>query len=347
MRYTQPQNGPIQIDWSNPITRGLAATFDMRFGAPVDILSRYTAGSGQFTRVTCVLGIGQKKSGFTSDGSKTILGANPTSAVVISAPPSSGTIKPFFSQRPSGGGVQYSFGANWNTAFGATAGTLGMLTNGSISLTSASVITGQLDVYGYSITSTTTGQLYVRGQPVPTTVTSSGYPSITSPEFNVLSHLSTSSFNDTSTPYLCLWNRALSAVEHASLAANPWQLFRSPQRVLVAATGGGTSYSYTATGGVSLSGTALTLRGRVLAGLGGLSLAGAASLVFTTAVQSLTVTPVGGLTLSGIATMVRTIVKVASGGITVSGSAAVSLTPDPTPTSTRHFKRGRRPRTKT
>lgn len=103
----------------------------------------------------------------------------------------------------------------------------------------------------------------------------------------------------------------------------------------------------TTSGGISLSGAALTLRGRVLAGLGGLTFSGAASLVFTSAIQSLTVTPIGGLVISGVATMVRSVVKAVSGGINLAGSSTTSLTPDPTPVIQRHFKRGRRPRTKT
>lgn len=243
MPYQQPQSGPPLVDWSNPITRSLAAVFDMTGNSPVNIISGYRAGSGQFVRLATQAGLGLKKTGTTSDGLASFLGANPTSAVVMAAVPSVATMKPFFSQRPSGGGAQWSFGANWNSGFVASAGELGLNTNGNINLSSTGAITGNLDVYGYTVDSATTGQLYIKGRPVATTVTGSGYPVISGPEFNLMSHTGAGASNDAAMPYLCLWNRALSPSEHASLAANPWQIFldhdEEEEHLLYVQTAGG------------------------------------------------------------------------------------------------------------
>lgn len=99
-------------------------------------------------------------------------------------------------------------------------------------------------------------------------------------------------------------------------------------------------------GGLTFSGDARPIRSRLKSAAGGLTFAGAASLTFFAAVQSLVVTAVGGINFSGAATKVRSIVRTVTGGVIFAGNATIQLTPDPTPTSTRHFKRGRRPRTR-
>lgn len=249
MLYNQPQGGPLQIDWSNPITRGLAAVFDMSGRVPVDVLSRYSGSAANYTRAASSAGVGLKKNNANVDGQRSILGANPNSAIVISAPTSIATIKPFFSQRPAAGGGQYTFAANMDVGFAASAGTLTLSTNGVVQMTSSAAITGSTAMYGYSLTSSSTGQLYVNGAPVTTSTTNTGYPTITGPDFNVLSHTSTAAFNDTTTPLLVLWNRALTDAEHKSLAANPWQIFldedEETEALFPVAAAGGTTVTCT------------------------------------------------------------------------------------------------------
>lgn len=109
---------------------------------------------------------------------------------------------------------------------------------------------------------------------------------------------------------------------------------------------GGTTYSYTASGGFLFSGTSLPIRSLVRAATGGVLFSGASSVSFTSAVQSLIVVAAGGINFSGIATKLRGVVKTTSGGIIFGGSSATVLTPDPNPTASRAFKRGRRPRTR-
>lgn len=102
----------------------------------------------------------------------------------------------------------------------------------------------------------------------------------------------------------------------------------------------------TTSGGVAFSGASTVLRSLVRTASGGLLFSGAASLSFSSAVQSLVVTATGGINFSGAATKIRGIVRTVTGGVIFGGSASVTLTPDPNPTTKRHFKRGRRPRTR-
>lgn len=105
--------------------------------------------------------------------------------------------------------------------------------------------------------------------------------------------------------------------------------------------GGTLTYSYTGTGGISLSGTATRTRGTVKTGTGGITIAGSApqargtvktgsggiALAGTAAqTRGRAFTGSGGLSLGGVASVFRGAMRAASGGISFAGSAAVSAT---------------------
>lgn len=126
-----------------------------------------------------------------------------------------------------------------------------------------------------------------------------------------------------------------------SVSANPWQLFKSPQRMLFApAVGGPATYSYTASGGFILSGTAPAVRGITKTATGGATFSGSAAqsrgavksasggILFagTAALaRGKAYATSGGLTLSGAATVLRGLAKTASGGILFAGASPVSF----------------------
>jgi hypothetical protein len=89
-------------------------------------------------------------------------------------------------------------------------------------------------------------------------------------------------------------------------------------------SGGPQTLTVTPSGGISFSGAATKLRGRLPATAGGLSFAGAAT-VTSQQVHSRTVTPAGGIAFGGAAAFVRTCSRVVSGGIHFSGAAAVEF----------------------
>lgn len=125
------------------------------------------------------------------------------------------------------------------------------------------------------------------------------------------------------------WDHTLTPMEHAALAANPWQMFAAPRALVMAATGGGSSsYSYTGAGGFVLGGASGQVRSVTRSASGGLALAGAAS-VTRNSVQSRVVAAVGGILISGHATVVRSMRKVAAGGVAFAGHALMRTGPLP------------------
>lgn len=107
----------------------------------------------------------------------------------------------------------------------------------------------------------------------------------------------------------------------------------------VSGGGGVQTYSFTASGGIVFSGTTPAAKGSVRAVSGGLSFSGQSGEIRSHSVGSS-----GGIVFSGTSTQIRSSIRIASGGLLFGGAATIVLTPDPTPTSQRHFKRGRRPR---
>lgn len=105
-------------------------------------------------------------------------------------------------------------------------------------------------------------------------------------------------------------------------------------------TGGGVqSYSFTATGGIVFSGTTPAAKGTTRSASGGVSFSGLSG-----AIRSHAVTSSGGILFSGTSTQIRGSIQTATGGLLFGGAATIVLSPDPTPITQRHFKRGRRPR---
>lgn len=119
------------------------------------------------------------------------------------------------------------------------------------------------------------------------------------------------------------WRRGLSDSEIIEISRNPWQLFRQPTRTTYPVVSGGTqTYSYTATGGITFSGTATESRTKVQSVSGGIQFGGSASVSFV-GLQTRVVTPSGGLTFGGSSTQSVTRPESVSGGIQFGGSATV------------------------
>lgn len=88
---------------------------------------------------------------------------------------------------------------------------------------------------------------------------------------------------------------------------------------------GAATYSYTATGGIAFGGVAPSIRSATKAASGGILFSGAASVSFTSAVQSLIVTPIGGIVIGAAAVIVRTCTRLVVGGISFGGTSAVEF----------------------
>ena len=169
-------------------------------------------------------------------------GSGAFSAVVLAAPTSTATIKPWISWRDDGGGEQVTFMANADAGFGASAGAVTMSTGAGIVLSTASGVTGRASVYGFSVDGASAGTIYVDGVSQSTTVTGSGLLSTTARPFYVGSHGGTSAVHSEPIYFIATWKRALSAAEHAAIARNVWGRF-APVRKPVFYSLSGTVYS--------------------------------------------------------------------------------------------------------
>jgi hypothetical protein len=137
--------------------------------------------------------------------------------------------------------------------------------------------------------------------------------------------------------YLLTNTNSATVVDHTRI------IYPTSQRMVVSGTSSVLSYSYTATGGVSFSGASSNIKSKVNTPSGGVSFAGA-STVIRNNLQSRVITASGGISFSGTSVEIRSATTIATGGLFFGGAASITLTPDPNPTSSRGFKRGRHPR---
>lgn len=171
-----------------------------------------------------------------------------------------------------------------------------------------------------------------------------------------------------------IFNGVLTALEHALLAANPWQVFDNDEFSLWVPSTGGTIYTITPSGGVVFAGSSSEIKTKIQSPSGGLVFSGAPALIktrlqtasgtltfggtapFSTA-ATYTISPSGGMTFAGTGNevkqktilptgtlsfggtlsevLVRT--QVPSGGITFSGTLITYRTKVFVPTGTITF----------
>lgn len=118
------------------------------------------------------------------------------------------------------------------------------------------------------------------------------------------------------------WDRALSEREIKSISENPWQIFsRRDRYVSINIDSGGTIYTISPTGSISLLGSVTQLHERSLTPTGSLALTGTNLITFTNGATTYTIIPSGSVTLSGTNETNRYHLLVPQGNITLSGNA--------------------------
>lgn len=336
MRRTQPQGGPHQIDPGNPIGRGIVLEcradqqmYDVVHGIqpPVVAGTSVTKGGGPLgvatVFATSVLGFGDLELFTGAQGTFQII-EQPTNLTQVSG---------LIDKRTSGtGSNSFSLGYNYTTSnrfsveLGSAAGTGGGVHyqfstggfNTAVPNNLVIVINGQ-EATGQRI------KLYKNGVEV-SAITITGDAAFTT-FTNTTSPLEIGRVNNSTAYYsgkiflVRAWDRALSVEEVMSITANPWQVFKAPKPIYLykATTGGILSYSYTATGGLSLAGTSERLVGATREPSGGIVFSGEGGRSY-----EVIRTPVGGLIFSGVAGYstggFNTVTIVPSGGIIFSGN---------------------------
>lgn len=320
----QPQQRP-QIDWSNPITKGLVFCAPGIGGNYDDIVGKKKATATAITRKANPDGVFSAFGGasiidYPAFGPELPVGGSATIAWIdqpvglsgygttFDFMPSGGASEILIYQGPSPYGlVAGPRGAGFIPEFTATVGvpTEGalrrLMVRCSTNLSSAAVADWAVFVGGLKCTTTTTSGI------------SGGAASAN--RWGALP--GGSDFWEGVIGQKCIWNRALTDAEARSYQSNPWQLFKNPQRrLLVDATGAGP---------VNATGTlASTLGDATIAASGAVLNAGA----FASTLANATMVASGavGSAPSGIlASTLADATMSAAGAATNAGSFATSL----------------------
>lgn len=307
MRYSQPQSLSAQIDWSNPITRGLVFAFipglgdATRFNKPASV---YATTASRFGKQTLPLNAAP----FPEFGVRKIIGT-PFSAVIVGTFATAASFTaPILSQFGGNGG--WKFGVN-------SSGNIGYTHYGVADYNTTVPISGFTGSIGMTGGASTSARFFKGGE-FREALAVGGISAVGSAgNYSIGSRAASSDALSPSTVACVLYfERALTDAEHASLAANPWQVFEAPQPI----------YLYqTASGSTGITGNlAVTLGSSTLAATGAAavdgSLArtlGAATVASTGAVAASgsLVSTLGALSLSG------------AGTVEIAGSSAITLSP--------------------
>lgn len=348
MRYIQPQSGPFALDRGNSITSALS---DIWIGSSIGLtLVKGVQGarSGSNSSPTTVIeGIGPGGRHIRGDGTTTLAGwkingnsndlldnSNTTWFIVRRCRDT--TVRSSYMH------YGYDSGASNRALVGAPEGTnltwdYGNATAGSGRLQAPYTKDTQLETLVLVAGQTKGREIWRRGVKLASNTSAKAVRSADAAAFGIGPMNSATPFDDVETYLFGISNREWSDAEIICWCANPWQLFKSPQRVMMV---GFQTYTFTPSGGIALSGAGSALRSTIKTPAGGLVFSGAApssrSVVKTASggiafagtaaqVRSATRTTSGGITLGGAATVLRGLVKTASGGILFGGAASVSF----------------------
>lgn len=262
---SQPQY-PVQIDWSNPLTRGLVGLFDsvnsidlVDNGFPsTNSVTQGVVSKGRIANFSNSAQIYPHKPRYAVTGALTIF----TPLVVTSLANYSGILSKSsdYSTFP----FELRLGASPTTSeinFERGGGGTASAFKGSGSLISANP-----GVVQYLVVRCISGDINIAPDvfvnKAKTTLGRNGYATITGTASDNGSALRVGNRFDTTTylnggiQYLGLWNRALSDSEILSLSDNPWQIFKSQsRRIFVASAAGGTVWNVSVSESITLADT--------------------------------------------------------------------------------------------
>lgn len=220
----KPARGAM-LDWGNPIARGLLGFWPLNDGAgpPSDLVSRRAAVSNGGT-----WGVGPAGSQILFAASTGIdLGITPALAlrgpatyIVCGSPAANGsTAAQEFVAGVDGSSAAYRFAC----CVGGGTNELNLLSPAGWISSNNNVIDGATHVFGVSVAGFASGQVAFYRDGIPCGTGTASAPTSTEthwyisyPGYGVSGPLS----------WVAILSRALSAAEHASIAANPWQLIR-------------------------------------------------------------------------------------------------------------------------
>lgn len=320
-RYIQPL-GAAPINWSNPITRGLV--YAAVPGIPLNLVDGVSTSQVSTTAIALAarskgLLVTDGAYGYPAPASSTSLGAqfdiNVLTAFILAQQNVETNSSVSFLRGNGSGAPTWGVGLHG----GSNKGPYVML--GSYSYAPTADFGTPLVPRAVAITGDgATATVYYEGK----LITSGAYTPATNqydPANQRQVFFGAKNQNNSASatfPFVgLLWNRPLSPAEIASISANPWQVFKSPQRVMKT-SGGLQAYTFTPSGGFTLSGTGTALRSTTRMPAGGLTFSGAAA-----SSRGVVKTASGGIALAGTAPQTRGATRTASGGISFGGAATV------------------------
>jgi hypothetical protein len=324
MRYSQPQSGPAQIDWSNPITRGLVLAFIPGIGDATRICQRlnsYAIGAGRFGKQTVPL----TAAPFPELGARNVKNGGAMSVIIFGTfAVASSFTAPLLSHYPGSGGWKFGVDASGN---------IGYTHYGVADYATTVPITGFTGSIGMTATISSAARMF-KGGAFQQSVTIGAINSAgVSGNFSIGARFGPADSTSASVVALALYfERALSDAEQASLAANPWQVFESPQPIYLystAAAGGATDTPVNpAAASITVSGYAPTIartaHQSVAPSAGSIAITGYAPSITQSAAGSIS-PATGAITVTGYApTVTRTAslaLSPAVGAITITGYA--------------------------
>lgn len=340
--WTQQPPQPVEIDWTNPITRGLVVAWN---GATPDV-NLCDNKAGTFTDRT---GIGRENG--RHGVAKSFTGGVQAGKYVFVTPAEKEAVTFFWIGRQSQDGVSlnrvisdYNGASNGRyDIYLETSGgnpplfqVFATTANGIYRPTSAgSWLSSQQNTFCITYDSTVEGVggavpvFYSNGvaNAISTVVAASG-ALVTAGTVTAVGGR-----NDVGTRQLqgaltiaLRFDRALSEIEVKSLSANPWQIFKPiASRNYLSIGSATTSYTISPTGSVSFSGTSAQIHIKVFSVGGSILFSGNAPLSQVTP-TTYTITPSGTVVFSGSAVMSKTSVLYATGQIVFGGSHTLMKT---------------------
>lgn len=251
-RYQQPQSGG-QIDWANPLTRGLsfASTGANDFDYAKKAALVYTPVSGTFSTQVTAQGVGSVNTGATcyKKTNTDVFGNGDVTALFIGSPTSGGS-NPSMALRQSGdvGSVFLSANSDENDNYVSGQLCLRLLQSGvnRSSVKAAGAIDGSLSCYVIG-KSAGSGFAYKNGIPLTATTsgTLAGSPTAVADTINVGTNETNGSMAF-GAPLVAVyvWKRRLTDSEIRSISSNPWQVVKAPVEPTLLKTPGATGSAF-------------------------------------------------------------------------------------------------------
>ena len=248
-RFTRQPQGPVEIDWNNPLTDGLIVAFSAGSGfrniaASTELVKVGTPNLSAVTQEGVAANFALASNDGLSVGTSSVYNPSEQTIFVIANPTSFGTSQGMmlFTRDSNTLGRSFdldiynfsSFGARYYVNGGGTLNTNELRENVAPTAKRYAVCATQIG---------SNAVLYLDGKSV---ASSSGFQSIASStgdtQIGRRTYVGyTQSLNGT-LPFAAMWERALSLDEVVAVNNNPWQLFRAKPRVLYFDASSGASF---------------------------------------------------------------------------------------------------------